>query len=63
MGALQPIFPAPGGGMSLDRIPEMGALYGDDVIYLIGGNLHRQGPDLMENAKLFVRMAADVHAG
>jgi ribulose-bisphosphate carboxylase large chain len=42
MGGLRPIFPTPGGGMGLDRIPEMARLYGRDVIYLIGAGLFRE---------------------
>ncbi len=53
MGALKTIFPAPGGGMSLSRLGEMNKFYGKDVIYLIGGDLHRHGDDLSENARLF----------
>jgi ribulose-bisphosphate carboxylase large chain len=40
-GSLAPIFPTPGGGMELDTVAAMRALYGDDVIYLLGGGLHR----------------------
>ena len=36
-----PAFPAPGGGMSLERVPEMLRFYGDDVCLLIGGSLYR----------------------
>jgi len=54
MGHILPIFPAPGGGMSLGRIPEMNACYGKEVIYLIGGDLHRQGSDLVRNTRHFV---------
>ncbi len=50
MHHLKPIFPAPGGGMSLDRLDEMRRFYGPDVIYLIGGDLHRRG-DLTENGR------------
>lgn len=45
-GGLKPILPAPGGGMTLERIPEMQATYGNDVIYLIGGALLRERADL-----------------
>jgi ribulose-bisphosphate carboxylase large chain len=45
-GGLKTIFPCPGGGMSLDRVPAMQASYGDDVIYLMGGSLLRQKDDL-----------------
>lgn len=57
MGRLQPIFPTPGGGMSLARVPEMLDLYGREVIFLIGGGLHKHGPDLVENCRHFRRMA------
>jgi ribulose-bisphosphate carboxylase large chain len=53
MGAIKSIFPAPGGGMSLNRVPEMLEIYGNDVIFLIGGGLFTQGPDLIENCRLF----------
>lgn len=56
MGHLKPIFPAPGGGMTLANVPEMFELYGRDVIFLIGGGLHRHGPDLVENARYFREM-------
>lgn len=53
MGALKPIFPTPGGGMSLDRVPEMLDLYGRDVILLIGGGLMTPGVDVIENCRRF----------
>jgi len=53
LAGLAPAFPAPGGGMSLERVGEIRELYGDDVILLIGGALHRRGPDLAANARYF----------
>ena len=41
LGSLPRAFPAPAGGMSLERVPDMLALYGRDVVLLIGGELHR----------------------
>ncbi len=41
LGRLAPAFPAPAGGMTLQRIPEMVEFYGNDVVMLIGGELHR----------------------
>jgi len=55
MGHFCPIFSMPGGGMSLDRIPEMIETYGKDVIFLIGGALHKMGPDLIENCRVFMK--------
>ncbi|MBM4371603.1 MAG: ribulose 1,5-bisphosphate carboxylase large subunit, partial [Deltaproteobacteria bacterium] len=43
LGGLRTSLPAPAGGMSLARVPEMRAFYGDDVLLLIGGDLHRHG--------------------
>lgn len=43
-----PIMPSPGGGMSVDRAAEMKAMYGEDVVYLLGGSLLRHGEGLAE---------------
>ena len=56
MGHLKSIFPAPGGGMSLDRVPEMLETYGRELIFLIGGGLFKHGPDLVENCRHFRKM-------
>ena len=56
MGHVKTIFPAPGGGMSLDRVPEMLETYGRDLIFLIGGGLFKHGQDLVENCRYFRRM-------
>ncbi|OGW33908.1 MAG: ribulose 1,5-bisphosphate carboxylase large subunit [Nitrospirae bacterium GWC2_56_14] len=56
MGELKPIFPAPGGGMSLDKVPDMLETYGQDLIFLIGGGLFRHGPDLVQNCRHFRKM-------
>ncbi|MBK8190065.1 MAG: ribulose 1,5-bisphosphate carboxylase large subunit [Vampirovibrionales bacterium] len=53
MGALKPIFPCPGGGMTLDRIPELKAMYGRDVMFLVGGDIVRHSPDLTANCRYF----------
>lgn len=41
LGDLAPCFPAPGGGMSVERVPEMVRFFGEDVCLLIGGDLYR----------------------
>jgi ribulose-bisphosphate carboxylase large chain len=58
MGHFKPIFPTPGGGMTLDRVPELCEFYGHQVIFLIGGGLYGQGPDLIENCKRFQRLVS-----
>ncbi|MBA3947676.1 MAG: ribulose 1,5-bisphosphate carboxylase large subunit [Herpetosiphonaceae bacterium] len=58
MAHIKPIFPAPGGGMSLARVPEMIELYGRDIIFLVGGGLHTHGPDLVQNSRYFYQLVA-----
>jgi ribulose-bisphosphate carboxylase large chain len=50
-------LPAPGGGMSVDRIGELVDLYGRDVLLLIGSDLHRGG-DLRAAAEAFLAAAS-----
>jgi ribulose-bisphosphate carboxylase large chain len=52
MGPLRPLLPVPAGGINLARVPELCAFYGDEVILLIGGDLHR-GPDLVASCRAF----------
>ncbi len=59
MGGVEPIFPAPGGGMSLEQIPDMLATYGRELIFLIGGALHR-GEDLVATSAHFRRLAEEM---
>ncbi|HYF92091.1 MAG TPA: RuBisCO large subunit C-terminal-like domain-containing protein [Symbiobacteriaceae bacterium] len=56
MGGIRPVFPTPGGGMTLERIPELLEVYGREVIFLVGGGLFRQGPDLVENCRYFLKL-------
>ncbi|MGD1037359.1 MAG: RuBisCO large subunit C-terminal-like domain-containing protein [Roseiarcus sp.] len=42
-GIGRPIFPSAGGGMSVERAVEMKRMYGDDVVFLLGGSLLRYG--------------------
>lgn len=55
MGNLKSIFPSPGGGAALDKIPEMLEVYGQDMVYLIGGGLHH-GDSLVETCRKFRKM-------
>jgi ribulose-bisphosphate carboxylase large chain len=40
---IAPTLPAPGGGMSIDRAPELLDAYGPDTVFLIGADLQRGG--------------------
>ncbi|KWT95165.1 RuBisCO large subunit C-terminal-like domain-containing protein [Candidatus Magnetominusculus xianensis] len=59
LGGLRPSFPAPAGGMALDNISEMAALYGPDTIYLIGGALHSHDKDLSVGTRVFMDKIAE----
>jgi ribulose-bisphosphate carboxylase large chain len=56
MGHLKKCLPAPGGGVTKDKLRDMIDLYGRDFILLIGGELHRGEKDLAENSRRFVEM-------
>jgi ribulose-bisphosphate carboxylase large chain len=51
---LRPCAPVPAGGMSIERVDEMLAFYGRDVILLIGGALLTAGDALPTRAREFV---------
>jgi len=61
-GIGRPIFPSPGGGMSVDRAADMAAMYGNDVVYLIGGSLLRHG-NKIGDAVTAMRQAVDAAGG
>jgi ribulose-bisphosphate carboxylase large chain len=56
LGNLKSIFPAPGGGMSLQRLPELLEFYGNEVMFLVGADLVRNGPDIEKNCVLYRRL-------
>lgn len=49
MGA--PMMPSPGGGMSVDRAQDMVSMYGEDVVFLLGGSLLRQRDRIGDTVK------------
>src|SRR5512140_648008 len=50
---VRPILPVPAGGMTVERVPEMVAGYGNDVMLLIGGGLLSAGDKLLERSREF----------
>jgi S-methyl-5-thioribulose 1-phosphate isomerase len=42
------MLPSPGGGMNVDRASDMVGMYGEDVVYLLGGSLLRHGERIGE---------------
>jgi ribulose-bisphosphate carboxylase large chain len=56
MGALKPIFAAPGGGIQAESFADMLTVYGPDAAFLMSSNLHRAGPDLAGTVRRFREM-------
>ena len=52
--ALRAALPVPAGGMTVERVPEMVADYGNDVMLLIGGGLLSAKERLLERSREFV---------
>ncbi|MDX2005950.1 MAG: RuBisCO large subunit C-terminal-like domain-containing protein [Meiothermus sp.] len=59
-GGVRPCLPVPAGGMTVERVEEMGRFYGDDVMLLIGGNLLAAGDRMLERTREFVQKVARV---
>lgn len=53
MGNMRPIFPAPSGGMTPEKVDDMIKFYGKDVVLLMGGGLFTASPDLIQNCRRF----------
>lgn len=53
MNNIKPIFPVAGGGITMHNIPDMKKVYDNNMIYLMGGGLHKAGPDLTANSRRF----------
>jgi ribulose-bisphosphate carboxylase large chain len=53
-GALRTAFPAPAGGMTIEKVGDMVSTYGEDTALLIGGALLRYSPDGAVSARAFV---------
>ncbi len=63
MGPFKPIFPIPSGGMKWQLFPRMCKVYGGNAIFLVGGALQTQGPDLYENTKFFMEKLEEAEKG
>lgn len=57
--SVRPALPVPAGGMTVERVPEMLAGYGRDVMLLIGGGLLSAGDQLLERSREFVAAVAE----
>jgi len=55
---IRPALPVPAGGMGVERVPELIAAYGNDVMLLIGGGLLSAGDALPARCREFVDAVA-----
>ena len=60
-GPGRPLMPSPGGGMNVNRAVDMKAMYGDDVVFLLGGSLLKD-PARIDEAVRQMRHALDATA-
>jgi ribulose-bisphosphate carboxylase large chain len=56
---VKPAMPVPAGGMTVGRVEEMLADYGNDTMLLIGGGLLSAGDKLLERSREFVGKVAE----
>jgi ribulose-bisphosphate carboxylase large chain len=63
LGAFPAILPAPGGGMTAERLSAMREAYGRDALYLVGGGLRRLDPDLTTSCRKFLALVEEVEQG
>jgi len=55
---VRPAFPAPAGGIKVERVGELLEFYGRDCILLIGGSLYEAGDSLFERTRHLVERVA-----
>ncbi len=60
---LSPAWPVPAGGMTLDRVRDLLAVHGRDVVLLVGSALYERSPDLAANARHFRSLVETAVAG
>lgn len=53
LGGLAPAFPAPAGGMTFERLPDMHRAYGDDTVFLVGGGLLAHARSVYDGTRAF----------
>jgi ribulose-bisphosphate carboxylase large chain len=53
------MLPVPAGGMSVERVPEMRGVFGNDTMLLIGGSLLAAGEQLFARCRAFVAAVRD----
>jgi ribulose-bisphosphate carboxylase large chain len=54
LGALSPAWPSPGGGMAMEDLAAMGADYGADAVFLVGGALYAHNRRVGDGTRAFL---------
>ncbi|TBR23247.1 ribulose 1,5-bisphosphate carboxylase [bacterium] len=54
LGRLAPAFPAPAGGMTYERLPDMARDYGTDCVFLVGGGLLAHSKSVYDGTRAFL---------
>jgi ribulose-bisphosphate carboxylase large chain len=54
MGAVAAAWPSPGGGMAIENLDTMGADYGADAVFLVGGALFAHDRSLRDGTRAFM---------
>lgn len=54
LGALRPGWPSPGGGMRFDLLKQLCQIYGNDAVFLVGGDLLGYSNDLVASTRAFL---------
>lgn len=62
MHYVKPAFPVPSGGMKWQLFDRMCRVYGGSAIFLVGGALQTEGPDLTANTKFFMEKLQEAYA-
>ena len=60
MALMKAACPDPGGGVTYARLKELVKLYGNDTMFLVGGDMFRRGPDIESNMAYFVERLTDL---
>lgn len=61
MRYVKPAFPVPSGGMKWQLFGRMCRVYGGNAVFLVGGALQTEGPDLTANTKFFLEKLREAY--
>ncbi len=53
---IKPCLPAPGGGITINKIKNLKKFYGNDVVFLMAGGLFHNSADIIKNCQEFINL-------